>query len=85
MAEYWLMRFPDGVYTGDSATSLLRRLSKAQWDDESRSRIKRALAWRAWVLTHEMLNEHDDDETFIRAFCALGLAELEVTTHGTSE
>lgn len=85
MNEYWVLRFPNNTYAGPTATSVLKQLSKAQWDDESRSRIKRALAWRTWVATHEMLNEWADDDTFLRAFCTQGMATLEVTTDDGTE
>lgn len=79
MSEKWVLRFPTDTFRGDSAEEVLRQLAKTQWDAEGRSKIKRALAWRAAAVSGEMLNEHDDDETFLRAFAQTGLAVLEVT------
>ena len=76
----WTLTFPHSVYHGESATQVLRRLSKAQFDPDDKRRIKRALAWRAWVLTRTPLDEDLDDATFLMRFAELGMATLEVET-----
>jgi hypothetical protein len=78
--ERWILTFPRETYTGDTATHVLKRLSKSQFDPDDRRRIKRALAWRTWVLTREPLDEDMDDADFLMRFCELGMATLEVET-----
>lgn len=78
--ERWTLTFPRDTYTGETATEVLRRLSKSQFDPEDRRRIKRALAWRTWVLTRQPLDEDADDASFLMRFAELGMATLEVET-----
>jgi hypothetical protein len=78
--EQWTLRFPTGTYTGDTATQVLRRLSKTQFDPGDRQRIKRALAWRTWVAARLPLDEELPDAEFLMAFAEAGMAKLEVTT-----
>ena len=78
--ELWTLVFPHGTYAGSTATQVLKRLSKTQFDPEDRRRIKRALSWRTWVLTREPLDEDLDDADFLMRFADLGMARLEVTT-----
>jgi hypothetical protein len=82
--ERWTLTFPRETFTGETATEVLRRLSKTQFNPDDRRRIKRALSWRTWVLTREPLDEGLDDATFLMRFCELGMATLEVeTSEGT--
>lgn len=83
--QRWTITFPSGSFSGGSATEALRALSKSQWTQDDRENVKRALAWRTYVLTGEMVSELDDDETFLRTICALGMAELEVESNGSTE
>lgn len=78
----WALTFPedDLIITGADATAVLRQLRKQQWDPDSRRRIKRALAWRTWVLTREPLDEELDDTDFLIRFAELNMARLEVST-----
>lgn len=85
MNEHWRLTFPNITFTGESATEVLKRLSKTQWTDDERRNVKRALAWRTYVLTQQMINENDDDATFLRNVCEAGLATLEVDKDGTTE
>jgi hypothetical protein len=78
--ERWTLTFPRQVFTGDTATEVLRHLSKTQFNPEDRRRIKRALAWRTWVLTRQPLDEDLDDADFLIRFAQLGMATLEVNT-----
>lgn len=85
MDEQWTLTFPNEQFTGASASAVLKQLSKTQFAEDDRANIKRALAWRAYVLTQEMLNEHDPDDVFLRRVCELGLAILEVESNGNVE
>lgn len=78
--ERWTLTFPRDTFTGETATQVLKRLSKTQFDPDDRRRIKRALAWRTWVLTRRPLDEDLDDATFLMRFAELGMATLEVET-----
>lgn len=75
----WRLSFPgSGVYTGDTPTQLLNRLSKRQFDPDDRANIKAALAWRAWVMRDVSIDPSLPDEEFLLAFGATGIATLEV-------
>lgn len=78
--ELWTLTFPNQTVTGDSPTQVLLRLSKQQFDPDDRRHVKRALSWRAWVLTREPLDEELPDADFLMRFASLGLARLEVST-----
>lgn len=78
--ERWTLVFPRETFTGDTATQVLRRLSKTQFDPDDRRRVKRALSWRTWVLTRSTLDEELDDADFLIRFAELGMAYLEVNT-----
>lgn len=78
--ERWTLTFPREVFTGETATEVLRHLSKTQFNPDDRRRIKRALAWRTWVLTQQPLDEDLSDADFLMRYCELGMATLEVQT-----
>lgn len=78
--ERWTLTFPRETFTGETATDVLRALSKTQFNPEDRRRIKRALAWRTWVLTRQPLDEELNDHDFLIRFAELGMASLEVET-----
>lgn len=78
--ERWTLVFPTGTYTGSTASQVLLRLSKTQFNPEDRRRVKRALAWRTWVLTREPLDDELPDSEFLMKFCEMGMARLEVLT-----
>ena len=74
----WRLSFPgSGVYTANDPASLLRKLSKRQFDPDDRRWIKGALAWRAWVLTGQSIDPNLADEDFLVAFSRTGVARLE--------
>lgn len=83
--EKWVLTFPSGPVEGDSAKQVLLRLSKMQYDPDDRRRVKRALAWRTWVLLQQPLDEELNDEEFVVRLCELGMARLEVYTNGNTE
>lgn len=76
----WTLTFPMDTFTGATATDVLRRLSKTQYSPDDRLRVKRALAWRTWVLMREPLDEDLPDADFLMRFADLGMARLEVMT-----
>jgi hypothetical protein len=79
MYSRWRLTFaPTGnVYEASTPEGVLRRLSKAQFTPEAKRDIKSALAWRAWTLGYNV-DETQDDQTFLIAYAATGLATLEV-------
>ena len=82
----WRLSFPgSGVYTGRTPEEVLRKLSKVQYDPEDRKWIKAALAWRAWILTREIVDTDLDDEAFLVALSATGVAKLEAYEDGRDE
>jgi len=68
------------VFSGASAGDALRQLSKSQWDEESKANIKRALAWRYFVMTGgDDLSVHEflEDDEFIDALHNAGFFKVE--------
>lgn len=74
----WKLSFPgSGTYVANTPELLLRKLSKVQYDPDDRKWIKAALAWRAWVLAREVVDVNLEDEEFLIALSATGVARLE--------
>lgn len=76
------MLFPNGIYTGTSATEVLQQLQADQWNPEDRANVKKALANRAWTLTREAMDEDAPDDQFLIRYAQLGMATLSVTIDG---
>lgn len=72
--------FTDGhTYQEDDCSILLGRMAKDQFSDEARRNIKRALAWRAWVLSRAPVDEDADDLEFLIAIANAGLCTFTIT------
>lgn len=71
------------TFDAESAEGLIRQLSKFQFDPAARANVKRALAWNAWVLTRQPIEEEQDDLDFLIDYCTkTNLAHLEIETEG---
>lgn len=73
--------FPSGDrFSGATASDALRALAKTQWTDDARQDIKRALAWRYFVMsggTDMSIHEFMDDDQFIDALHDAGFLQVE--------
>jgi hypothetical protein len=80
--ERWVLTFTRESVEGPTPADVLRRLSKMQFDPDDRRKVKRALAWRTWVLLRHPLDEDMDDGEFLMEFARAGMARLEVYPSG---
>lgn len=84
--ERWTLTFPNGaVYIGESATDVLRKLRKDQWSPEARRRVKRALAWRAWVIDRTAVDEDLNDAEFLLALNASAMVDVAIEYPGLED
>ena len=69
------------TFEGKTATEALERLAETQWNVEDRENIKRALAWRWFVMSQDgdprTLHELMSDDKFVRTLHSLGFVQVE--------